>query len=93
MSNGDICVECGVEIWDSAASSVKLCKVCMGKTKSAVVQLETCVWSNDDGGEDWATSCRNIFRLEESLPSECHMWFCCFCGKPLVEHAYVEVPK
>ena len=50
---------------------------------------ETCGWYEDDEG-DWQTDCGELFILTGGPPSEHQMKFCCYCGRPLAEHLYVE---
>lgn len=45
---------------------------------------ETCTWSQSEEGW-WETECDNAYAINEGLPSENEMKFCCYCGKPLVE--------
>ena len=53
--------------------------------------MEKCEWSQDDEDSGkWDTSCRNSFWIDNGIPSENHMKFCCYCGKPLVERPYQE---
>lgn len=50
---------------------------------------EVCQWTQDSDG-NWETGCANIHILIQGTPSENKMAFCCYCGKPLVEHPYKE---
>lgn len=53
---------------------------------------DDCTWTQDaswDGGP-WDTSCGNAFEINEGKPSDNHMKFCCYCGKPLIENVYVD---
>ena len=43
-----------------------------------------CAWTQDSDG-DWDTACGNRFAINEGLPSENDMRFCCYCGNPLHE--------
>jgi hypothetical protein len=53
---------------------------------SPVDPAETCLWSQDYAGSDmFSTSCGNAFRLDNGVPSENEMEFCCFCGRALEE--------
>jgi hypothetical protein len=49
-----------------------------------------CVWSQDSAGSSWATGCGQLFELNEGTPKENRMGFCCYCGRTLNEHPYVE---
>lgn len=46
---------------------------------------DICMWSDDDDGT-FFTDCGNAFVLNEGIPSDHKMKFCCYCGKPLVEN-------
>lgn len=49
----------------------------------------TCDWRQEDWDNDcWQTTCGEAFSIIEGKPSENNMKFCCYCGKPLVEHPY-----
>jgi len=46
----------------------------------------SCAWVQDGVGEQaWDTSCHHRFLLNEDTPSENHMQYCCYCGKPVTE--------
>lgn len=52
---------------------------------------DTCAWAQADSETDlWETTCKRAFRLDEGTPSENYMKFCCYCGKTLVEHPWVD---
>ena len=44
----------------------------------------TCEWTIDGGEGYWGTSCGRAFRLDDGIPVENHMRYCCFCGQKLV---------
>ena len=51
----------------------------------------SCVWAQADSDTDlWETSCCRSFCLNEGTPTENHMTWCCYCGKPLEEHPWVD---
>lgn len=52
---------------------------------------KSCIWVKDEEG-NWDTGCDNKHILLNGTPSENHMWFCCYCGLPLVEEAVKEDP-
>lgn len=48
--------------------------------------MSECRWVQDGVGEaEWDTDCRHRFTINEGTPSENHMAFCCYCGKPVRE--------
>ena len=49
----------------------------------------TCIWEQDENG-NWATSCGEMFVVEEGTPFENGMRYCCYCGKPLKDVPYTE---
>lgn len=52
-------------------------------------EKKVCIWSQEDWDCDgWDTSCGRMFSLNEGLPSDNDMKFCCFCGAHLEEHLY-----
>lgn len=54
-------------------------------------ELKSCVWAQADSDTDlWETSCRRSFCLNEGTPAENRMTWCCYCGKPLEEHPWVD---
>lgn len=50
-----------------------------------------CNWHQDDDDGTWATDCGGVFVIIEGAPSDNEMKFCAYCGKPLVEHSFVEL--
>lgn len=58
-----------------------------GSTASGLL---SCVWSQSWEGGMWETGCKHAFEVNDGLPSENGMQFCCFCGRTLVEHPYQE---
>lgn len=44
-----------------------------------------CVWTEDPNWGTWETACGRIFVLNDGTPTENHLHFCCYCGKPLEE--------
>jgi hypothetical protein len=56
--------------------------------RAALEQPNECRWLQD-GDEDsniYMASCnRRYFELEDGAPTDNHMKYCCYCGKPLVE--------
>jgi hypothetical protein len=55
---------------------------------ASLEQPNECRWLQD-GDEDsniYMASCnRRYFELEDGAPTDNHMKYCCYCGKPLVE--------
>lgn len=51
-----------------------------------------CEWMQQDSifGTDWVTECGKEFRIDEGLPIENGMKFCCFCGKKLIDVPFDE---
>jgi hypothetical protein len=47
----------------------------------------SCEWAEDIWGA-WLTDCGNTFEVNEGLPSENSMIYCCFCGQPILETPY-----
>lgn len=46
-------------------------------------------WQEGEGEERWNTSCgRSI--LVDGWPSDAHIKFCCYCGKPIDEVPWTE---
>lgn len=60
---------------------------------SVVVKTSTdnnkCIWTQESDPEVfpdlWRTNCENSFYLDAALPSDNHMKYCCYCGKPIIE--------
>lgn len=52
-------------------------------------KLSKCRWTQTESGQ-YDTACGNCFEIMEGSPTENHMKFCCYCGKPLVDVPYVE---
>ena len=48
-----------------------------------------CHWVEDELG-NWDTDCGDCHVLIVGKPSENGMKFCCYCGRRLIEVAYVE---
>lgn len=48
-----------------------------------------CEWKAVEDGP-WETTCGHAFEINEGVPSDNGMQFCCYCGKPLFEIPYVE---
>lgn len=48
-----------------------------------------CIWNQDREGT-WETACDNRFMVNEGLPSENGMQYCCYCGRRVQEVAYAE---
>lgn len=54
-------------------------------------QPQICNWhQEDDEYGTWEGDCGSSFNLNEGTPSDNQMKFCCYCGKKLVEHPFVE---
>lgn len=51
---------------------------------------DVCNWHEEYDDGTWQTDCRGDFTIIEGTPEENRMKFCCYCGKPLVGHPYVE---
>jgi membrane protease subunit (stomatin/prohibitin family) len=46
----------------------------------------TCTWTRGEYEDTvWATSCSQLFILDDGTPADNDMKFCPYCGKPLVE--------
>ncbi len=46
----------------------------------------TCIWQQDGEDSDiWETQCHQVFAINDGLPSENSMNYCCFCGLRLEE--------
>ncbi len=43
-----------------------------------------CGWQQDDDG-NWETGCGELHIINEGIPSENNMHFCCYCGGKLKE--------
>lgn len=57
--------------------------------KATVLEPTPCNWAQDDSESDaWGTGCGKVFRLDEGLPSDNKLKFCCYCGKPLTESVF-----
>lgn len=53
--------------------------------------MSNCIWAQDgDGEQEWDTSCRKRFTLNEGTPKENRMAFCCYCGGALEERVAAE---
>ncbi len=52
----------------------------------------TCVWhqDGDETSDTWATQCGKYFSLNDGSPSENHMNYCHYCGKPLEELPFTD---
>jgi hypothetical protein len=50
---------------------------------------QPCHWyqDGDEDSDKWAASCgrHRYFQLNDGTPTDNHMKYCCYCGKPLVE--------
>ena len=44
-----------------------------------------CAWTQEDDEGAWATDCGELFVLNDGVPSENRMRFCCYCGGALTE--------
>lgn len=44
-----------------------------------------CVWHCDEYGV-WHTDCEHLYVINEGLPSDNSMKYCCFCGKEIIEY-------
>lgn len=52
---------------------------------------EICNWNQyDDEYASYETDCGQSFVLNEGSPADNRMKFCCYCGKQLVGHEFVE---
>ena len=56
------------------------------KSDDSVIQ-NMCSWIQEDDPEInlWKTGCHNAFYLDADKPSDNHMKYCCYCGKPIKE--------
>ena len=54
------------------------------QTLGGATMNDKCTWENDGDG-NWDTQCGNAFSLNDGMPSENGMVYCCFCGKKIVE--------
>ena len=54
--------------------------------KAVVGKYESCHWKVEDNESDcWDTSCGSSFIINDGTPSENDMYYCCYCGKSLVD--------
>lgn len=44
-----------------------------------------CAWTQEEDEGAWATDCGELFVLNDGVPSENRMRFCCYCGGALTE--------
>jgi len=52
-----------------------------------------CRWVQEDEWSDlWETGCKHYFVINEGTPRDNSMGYCCYCGKPLEEAPWEEVP-
>ena len=52
-----------------------------------------CNWNQyDDEYSSYETDCGQSFVLNEGTPGDNGLKFCCYCGKPLIGHEFVEEP-
>ena len=49
--------------------------------------MSKCNWKEEETGY-FETSCNNAFAINDGMPSENKMEYCCFCGKPIFEIPY-----
>lgn len=58
--------------------------------------MNRCEWGqychDDIDWSLWHTACHEVFCFNDGGPVQNGMRFCCYCGKPLTEHLYAEVP-
>jgi hypothetical protein len=50
--------------------------------------MKQCEWEDDD--DCWATSCGQLFVINDGTPSQNGMKYCCYCGGELVEKPPAE---
>jgi hypothetical protein len=51
-----------------------------------IYEPATCTWTRGEYEDTvWATSCSQLFILDDGTPADNDMKFCAYCGKPLVE--------
>lgn len=66
-------------------------RVAVKTFRDALAEPHSCVWAQADSDTDlWETSCGRSFSLNEGTPAENHMTWCCYCGKTLEEHPWVD---
>ena len=53
----------------------------------SISPLGYCIWTEQEQGSYWSTSCRKDFSLIEGTPFENEMHFCPFCGKSIAQHS------
>jgi hypothetical protein len=51
-------------------------------------EINWCEWEQIEDGNDWSTSCGDLFTLLDGKPSDNDMKFCCYCGKKMKEKIY-----
>ena len=51
-------------------------------------ELKPCVWSEEDGGGPYETSCGHMFECSSDGPVENGFLFCCFCGREIAVQNY-----
>ena len=50
---------------------------------------DECSWGEEDEeSNDWITGCGGMFNITDGTPTDNHMRFCCYCGKPIDEVRY-----
>lgn len=51
------------------------------------IMSDKCYWEYSDYCDSsyWETTCGNSFVITDGKPSENDMYFCCYCGKKLIE--------
>ena len=78
---------------DYAKYSAALDEVWLAQPQAAPAEPQpTCVWhqDGDETSDTWATRCGKYFSLNDGSPSENHMNYCHYCGKPLEEHPFTD---
>ena len=54
------------------------------------IESAYCTWDQDGEGGPWQAGCGKYFEVNEGLPSENGMKFCCYCGRTIDESPYTE---
>lgn len=67
---------------EDAVASANIAAAHAKPIPDAVVEMDKCVWTEDDDGA-WDTSCDNRFEFTEDGPEENDFAFCPYCGKKL----------
>ena len=48
-----------------------------------------CEWVEDEFGS-WVTDCDSVFEIINGTPRENGMFFCCFCGRQIIQMEFTD---